>query len=210
MLKVFVIVWTLVIALIWWAMPVKAMEYSIGVAAGYNQGVLGDKTGLGTADDTTYPLSVFARAIYPMKYANPVVELSYKQSRYDVNTSVANIHLEPMELSARIGLTKNIYGFEVIGLVGYTHIEGNLYVVQNAGNGVWFSHSNHADGLTNGNIFDIATLKIGMAKYLPLYKKINIGVEVGAELYPFSRKIDRCLTFDSNFVEPYAALQIKF
>jgi hypothetical protein len=207
MLKVFVIIWTVVIIIICYIVPAKAIDFSIGVATGYNQGSLGigyNIPNLGTAKDTAYPISLIGRVIYPMKYVNPTIELTYKQARYDVNTSVANMHLEPLEFSARAGLIKEIYGFELLGFVGYTHNEYNLYVVQNMGNGKWFAHGQET-GLTGGNIFDTVSFRFGIAKY---YK--HIGVEMGVEYYPQSRKIDRCMTFDTNNIEPYAALQVRF
>ena len=214
MKKLFVISWIVVLIVLWWMIPsAKAFEYSIGVAAGYNQGSLGigwNNPPLGTAKDNDIPVSVIGRIAYDKYSWKPIIEATYKQARYNEDTAIAHIHLEPVEYSIRAGIEKDFFGIDFLALVGWTHWDGNLYVVQHMTDGSWFSHTNNANGLVGGNSFDVMSFRFGAAKYFQVTSFMKAGIEAGLEYYPQNMKIDRCMTWEKNSIEPYAAIMFKF
>jgi hypothetical protein len=184
--------------------PAFAFDYSMGVAVGYNKGYLGqgyNNPSLGTAANEAIPVSIIGRISKGLF----VAEIDYKQARYNEDTYTANIHLEPKEFSIRAGLKKEFYGIEFLGLVGWTHWWGDLYVVQTMADGSSFVHANSQYSPVGGNLFDVVSFRFGAAKYIG-----HFGIEAGIEYYPMSMGISRCMTWSKNPVEPYLALQVKF
>ena len=189
----------------------NAFDYSIGITGGYNEGNFGigyNKPPLGTAKDSDIPFSIIGRVTYNKYQYQPTIELTYKRSRYNVDTTIACNHLEPEEISIRTGITKEISGLELILLAGLSHLESNLYVTQHMKDGKWMPHG-AADGLTGGNMFNTVSFRVGFAKNIKI-SNIKTGIETGIEWFPQSRKIQRCMTFETNSIEPYIGLHIKF
>ena len=204
MKKLLVVISLLALSQVAWA---GNFDYSLGYSRGYSQGYLGNGNNeppLGEAKDDCFPWSIIGRVAYTKYSFKPIAEVLYKRSIYNVSTDRAYMRLDPMEITGRIGVMKEIYGVELIGMVGYTHWEAKLQVSERMPDGTIFKHA------AGANLFDTVSFRLGIAKYISLTESLEWGFEVGGEYYPLGWKINRCMTFEQNKVEPYGAMFVRW